>query len=215
VRVTTEDVLGTPRANGQASTGVVVRERENTRDAGAPLNARGEASGSNAQREVDYQVGRRVEQVATQPGAIRRLHVAAVVSRPLEPAQVEQLRQIVSAAAGVVPERGDTVVVQSLQDLGPPATQGHATGSMPAVAAASAPATDEAVSPAWPWAAAAIVALVLFAMALQLARRRSHGSEPARISAVERERLLAMARVWLEDGASRPLPASLPGEKRS
>jgi flagellar M-ring protein FliF len=217
VRVTTEDVLGAPRSPGQTATGVVVRERENTRDSGAPLNARGEASGSNSQREVEYQVGRRVEQVATQPGAIRRLHVAAVVNRHLEPRQLEQLREIVSAAAGVVPERGDTVVVQSLQDLEPakttppagPSVDVHASGPTSiSVAAASASSAEEAASPVWFWAVAIAMLLLVTVAALWAARRQSNAIGPARISAGERERLLAVARVWLQDGAPRPLATS-------
>jgi flagellar M-ring protein FliF len=227
VRVTTEDVLGAPRAPGQASTGVVVRERENTRDAGAPLNARGEASGSNAQREVEYQVGRRVEQVATQPGAIRRLHVAAVVSRSLEPKQLDQLREIVSAAAGIVPERGDTVVVQSLQDLGvakPAAaadgreTQATTVAAPSAARASRTPIAHNATRAWWTWPAGGAAAVLLAGAValLLLVRRRTGQGEPARISASEREKLLAVVRVWLEDGAPRPLPSSsLAAEKRS
>jgi flagellar M-ring protein FliF len=217
VRVTTEDVIGAPRSPGQISTGVVVRERESMRDLGAPLNARGEASGSNSQREVDYQVGRRVEQVATQPGAIRRLHVAAVVSRPLDAKQIEQIREIVAAAAGVVPERGDTVVVQSLQDLEPV----KAAKTAQASTETGIPQSPDRPSPAagfanleWLWLAVPIAAVLLVAFAVSAAMRRASVKEPARISSAERERLLAMSRVWLETGVPRPLHATLAPERQ-
>jgi flagellar M-ring protein FliF len=114
--VTTEDVLGSNTHAGAAATGVIVRERETARDVGPPLG-QSDASGraSNSQREVEYQVGRRVEQVATQPGSIRRLHVVAVVRQPLDDKQLEQMRELVTAAVGALPERGDSVVVQSLR----------------------------------------------------------------------------------------------------
>lgn len=223
IRVTTEDVLGAPRSPGQPATGVVVRERENTRDGGAPLNSRGEASGTNAQREVEYQVGRRVEQVATQPGAIRRLHVVAVVNTPLDDRQLEQVRQVVAGAAGVVPERGDTVVVQSLHDLQastptPVAAQDAAAPRFAEAAKAAparSPATIDAVGP-WAIGAAllvALIALVAFAWVPDL-RRRAGASSLHRISPQERQQLLGMAREWLGDRhAAHPHAAPVrPGE---
>lgn len=225
VRVTTEDVLGAPRAPGQAATGVMVRERENVRDGGPPLNARGEVSSANTQREVDYQVGRRVEHVAMQPGAIRRLHVAAVISRPLDAKQVDQVRQIVAAAAGVLPERGDTVIVQSLPELEAgtkpeivtsAADRSH-LGQSPdraGAAPAPAPAPAQATELAWSWMWGIVGAVLLGAVLVVLARRRHMARQPMRMTESERERLLGMARLWLEGNASGPLPAPLAREKR-
>ena len=126
VRVTTEEVLpATNATQGRlVPTGVVVRERESARNSGPPLDAKGSgdasgsidvhgaASGGIAQREIEYQVGRRVEQVVSQPGSIRRIQAVAVLRQPLDMAQQEQVRKMVAAAIGALPERGDTVVVQ-------------------------------------------------------------------------------------------------------
>ncbi|MBC7604824.1 MAG: flagellar M-ring protein FliF, partial [Ramlibacter sp.] len=112
VRTTTEEVLGAH--GGQALSGVIVRERENARDTGPPLGPQGEAArAGNSQREVEYQVGRRTEQIATQPGAIKRLQVVAVIRQPMSDEQAERIRQLVGAAVGSVSDRGDSVVVQS------------------------------------------------------------------------------------------------------
>ncbi len=118
-RVTTEEVLGAPGRTGSSAAGVMVRERESVRESGPPLVQLDSARGGNSQREVDYQVGRRVEQVASQPGAIRRLHVVAVIRQPVSPEQGERMRELVAAAVGAVPERGDVVVVQSISSLAP------------------------------------------------------------------------------------------------
>ncbi|WP_323740964.1 flagellar basal-body MS-ring/collar protein FliF [Caenimonas koreensis] len=144
VRVTTEEVLGA--RGGQGVSGVIVRERENARDAGPPLSPQGEATrAANSQREVEYQVGRRTEQVASQPGAIKHLQVVALVRQPLSDEQIERMRQLVGAAVGTSGERADTVVVQSMHAFESLATaQGGAAA--PASAAASAPAL--AVAPA-------------------------------------------------------------------
>ena len=116
VRVTTEDVIPAGEGKGSA-TGVLVRERESARD-NATADPRGGETralrGSSLQRDVEYQAGRRVEQVVSQPGAIRRLQVVAVVREKLEPEAQEHLGRVLAAAVGVLPERGDVVVVHSL-----------------------------------------------------------------------------------------------------
>jgi flagellar M-ring protein FliF len=118
IRTTTEDVLPAATRSGLQATGVVVREREVLRDGGAVADAKltdtgGSRSGS-AQRDVEYAVGRRVEQVVSQPGSIRRIQVVAVVRKALDVAQEEQLKKVIAAAVGASPDRGDAVVVQSL-----------------------------------------------------------------------------------------------------
>lgn len=64
------------------------------------------------ERQVDYAVGKTVETVNQAPGKVNRLSVAVLVDdKAVSPAEVTDLQQVVSAAAGIDPERGDTVVV--------------------------------------------------------------------------------------------------------
>ena len=132
VRVTTEDVI--PGASRSPEPrGVIVKDRESSRESGAlPLDAARSAAGAigSSQREVDYQVGRRVEQVTSQAGAVRRIQVVAVVRQHLDSSQEEKLKRLLGAAVGIVAERGDTVVVQSLGALLPssPASEGTPQG---------------------------------------------------------------------------------------
>jgi flagellar M-ring protein FliF len=128
IRVTTEEVIGAPSSArvGQPLTGVVVRERESIVDRGPPGDSKVSSDGSSmtlarslttsgtTQREVEYQVGRRVEQVVSQPGSIRRIQAVAVVRHTLDSVQMEQVRKMVAAAVGASKERGDEVVVQTL-----------------------------------------------------------------------------------------------------
>ena len=121
LRVTTEDVVAPGGRRTGAATGVVVRERESIREDGPPVSGRRDAAtpagAGSSFRETEYQVGRRVEQMVSQPGSIERLQVVAVVQAALTPAQVEPLRALVGAAVGHVPQRGDVVVVQALGHL--------------------------------------------------------------------------------------------------
>lgn len=114
MRVTTEDVLPAPATDGRAPAGVVTHERESLRDAAPLARDASPADPGAAQRETDYQTGRRVEQIVSQPGAITRLQVVAVVATELSDAQREQARALLGAAVGALTERGDTVVVQTL-----------------------------------------------------------------------------------------------------
>jgi flagellar M-ring protein FliF len=120
IKVTMDDVLAAPTAAGQAPTGVIVKDKESSRDMAAPLDAA--AGGQSAKsgtflRETEYQVGRRSEQIVSQPGAIRRISAVAVIHRELNDTQKEQIKSLVSAAVGANLERGDTIIIQSTSDL--------------------------------------------------------------------------------------------------
>lgn len=218
VRVTTEDVIGSPGHPGQAPTGVVVREREVMRDVAAPLAGPQDAAGraGNSQREVEYQVGRRVEQVVTQPGAIRRLHVAAVVRNPMDAQQLEQARSLLSAAVGGVTERGDTIVIQTLKAFDAPvavpqpvATRAEGGGAPAGTRPQGSPAAMAAV-PAEAWGAGAVLLVVLFALlAFWLrARRAAEYGRPYPLTEAERQVLTGQLKLWLEQG--RQAEARLP-----
>lgn len=214
VRTTTEDVLPAPGRTGFQSTGVVVRDKEVLRDAGGverrPLDPAGRGNGS--QRDTEYAVGRRVEQVVGQPGAIRRIQVVAVLRQAPDAGQEEKLRAVLAAAVGAVSDRGDTVVVQSLMPgvaLSTPSESGY-----PVLAAENA---EERAQPAplplgvGVYLAATILALALVALAIWSTRagarqpRARRGGAVQPLTALEREEALARVRSWLE--ADGPIPA--------
>ncbi|HYD61583.1 MAG TPA: flagellar basal-body MS-ring/collar protein FliF [Noviherbaspirillum sp.] len=122
-RVTTEEVLpakGGPQEGSPA--GVVVRERQTIRESGVQATqvstGRGGQEGSVTSIESDYQVGRRVEQVVTAAGSVRRMTVAVVVKTPLSDAQMENLKEVIGLAVGFNSQRGDAVVVHTLSRFG-------------------------------------------------------------------------------------------------
>ena len=207
VRVTTEDVLGAPGNPGQGQTGIMVREREVARDAGAPLNGPATAAGraGSSQREVEYQVGRRVEQVASQPGAIRRISVVALIREAIDEKQIEQLRLLVGAAVGAVPERGDAVVVQSLGRVESLKADDPPAATLAGVAA-PAPQPPMVHGTRFAIALAAAV-LALGAAVAWLLRRRTQASSPD-LTQAQRQDLLEHMLQWLEGPGQRP-PAAL------
>jgi len=238
IQTTTEDVLGSPAAPGRAATGVVVRERDTRREVGAPLSGgapdpAGGPIGGSSNREVEYAVGRKVEQVVSQPGSIRRLHVVAVVRRALDASQQAQIAIMVGASVGASPERGDSVVVQSMVALagaagassaGVSSEPDPASGSWSGVASGARTARDlpEVAVPGVPPAAVLLVGLLAAAAlatwpALRWRdRRRNHlrepeteqvGTTPKRpMSVEERQAALLQVQGWLRTGDAGRFP---------
>lgn len=217
VRTTTEDVLGAPSRSGQGAAGVMVREREVLREGVAPLDVRRDAvpRAGGSQREIEYQVGKRIEQVVSLPGAIRRLQLVAVVRRPMDAQQSEQLRMLLGAAVGAVPDRGDVIVVQSLAAF-EPAAQVAPAGMAPALAsgadratgggAAEAAAGARSAPPGWTMALAVLAGLcMLLALAWLLHGRAAGRGKP--LTAQQREKLVRQVQAWL---AEEPAAATLP-----
>jgi flagellar M-ring protein FliF len=220
VRVTTEDVTTPPARKGEVPAGIVVRERETIKDESALLAGRKDASAAgpgSSHRETEYQVGRRVEQVVSQPGSIERMQVVAVVQAPLRPGQMEQLRALVGAAVGLSPQRGDVIVVQSLDgmvDAASPAVAHTTALTLPAdgsqTLTAAVPAAAGSAGTAAPMQASATHAIAALAGLLALAalaslllqhRRTRPAAKPASLgepmTAAQRTQALAKVQQWL------------------
>ncbi len=206
VRITTEDVIAAPEGKGGAATGVLVRERESARDTASPEADTRAARGSSMQRDVEYQTGRRVEQVVSQPGSLRRIHVVAIVRQPLDAQQQEQVRKLVAAAVGASTERGDAVVVQSftapvLQAAVPQAT------AAPAIAAVDSEKSSGA-GDAPPWATGGAVLSAAALALLWLVRRVPQRKPvPRPLSDGQRQAALRRVEAWLQAEEGVPSPA--------
>jgi flagellar M-ring protein FliF len=222
IRTTTEDVLPAASRAGLQATGVVVREREVLRDNGAALDTKvidtASSRSGSAQRDVEYAVGRRVEQVVSQPGSIRRIQVVAVVRKALDATQEDQLRKVIAAAVGASLDRGDTVVVQSLAGgvIQTPDAAALPIGSDGAASAAiQADAIDASTSGNAPlsWRQLLFGGLLLAALAVLLFRASRRGAVarnaqtgPASLSESERAAALRKVRDWMRE----PAPGASP-----
>lgn len=216
VRVTTEDVTGPPAKAGEARAGIIVRERETVKEDATPAGGRELATApGSSHRETDYQVGRRVEQVVSQPGSIQQIQVVAVIKSPLDTRQAEQLQALIGAAVGAQRDRGDTVVVQSLDTLGVssrPDSIPPDTGRAPPAAEGSAPAVNNAMaprpaSPSLDIGVALAIALGLALLAsFGLWQLRSQRRAPTAVpmSPEQRQAALAQVQAWVARGNDAP-----------
>jgi len=207
-KVTTEEVLPARGAAGAAAAaGVMVRERQTTRE-GAQAVASGQPAGSGSTlTEADYQVGRRVEQHVPGSGAIRRMTIAVVVRQPLRAEQQEKLKEVVMAATGFSAARGDAIVVHTMEQLlvpaqaaanAAPSEPGTQAGSAAANAASRASAEAGVATGSVPWALTAILAMIVAAVAVVYALRANRRQAPvARLDPAARQLLLQDIRSWI------------------
>ncbi|MES2933121.1 MAG: flagellar basal-body MS-ring/collar protein FliF [Pseudomonadota bacterium] len=212
VKVTTETVLGNGEDQGVA-TGAILRERHTNRatnngtDAASTTPSAAPGHAGTASREVDYQLGRRVEQVVSAAGAVSHVNVAVVVRKALDQAQLERLKDIVARAVGADKDRGDAVAVYSVDQINSVPMTSTIVRSNP-IGADATDVTDTAVAPAV--AAEHITAngiaspmvllsgvlvLILLAWGVHTIGRRA--KEPRQLSNQERDRLLAQVHSWL------------------
>ncbi|PRC93910.1 flagellar basal-body MS-ring/collar protein FliF [Solimicrobium silvestre] len=214
VKTTTENVLGSDDAT---PTGVIVHEhqtgqgsppdtQQGTIQAGGPTHPN---PATSTNRDVDYQVGRRVEQVVTGPGTIDKINVAVVVRQPLDASQIDRISDIIAKAVGIDKARGDGIAVYTITQFGTgqntlaptsaeqPATAAPVTASIDSVpethsSARTAPTTVTIVL------VSLIVPIVLIALGILLRSGKPGQAQPTPLTHQEREELLARVRHWLD-----------------
>ncbi len=81
--------------------------------------------------QTKYNVDRTVTDSVRAPGRVNRLDVALVLDRSLAPQRAE-LEKAIAAAAGIQPERGDTIATSQLAFVKQPAAKAESTGPVPA-----------------------------------------------------------------------------------
>jgi len=139
--------------------------------------------------DVEYEYGRRVEQVVSSPGNIEQMSVGVVVRGQLSDEKQARISQLVRMAAGLNEKRGDAVTVEPLE-----ATETRVASAEPAVAAITAVPTLSPAklhAPATPALAVWVVGVCLTAIVLILLALRRRRPEPVRLlTASERVNLL-------------------------
>ncbi len=206
-KLTTEEVLPAKGgASNSSPTGVIVRERHSMRDPDNATTIGGAkpAAGGTTTSESDYSVGRRVEQVAIAGGTVRRMTVSVVVKQSLSDDQLEKLKEVVSLAVGFNGQRGDAIVVNSMDRL-------VTASTAPGVPAASAvdnnivipgkvSGPDPMSAKVVIWVLVALLALVTIAGLVFLVLRRAPARAPLLLDNAGREQMLADVRRWIATG---------------
>lgn len=222
VKVTAEEVLPARGPDHQElGSGVMVRERQTTRAAAALATAAAASAAAADGRDAgvtstdtEYQVGRRVEQIVSTPGSVKRISVGVVLPPDLDAAQAAKLRELIEAAAGLDRTRGDSLALHSLGagplPAAPRPAEDPAAGRMdtqlPAMSAPTRPVQRPSWLRSWGVAALAGVAALVFAAGWWASRsaaaRLPRDGRAAPLSDEQRQRLLAELEGWLGEPAA-------------
>lgn len=192
-KTTIQDLL--PAANAEGA-GRIVRRRQVTGSSTqqpAWTNATEAAAAPrvpSSTTEVEYEYGRRIDEVIAAPGALSRLSVGVIVPGELTEEKRIRIAELVQVAAGIDVTRGDAVSVQPLSQIG------GATASAESLAVegddgavehqARAPAAPERTSLQTTIALGAVAGLVIALLAVALFLRLGRRA----MSVNEREQLL-------------------------
>ncbi|MBI3900280.1 MAG: flagellar M-ring protein FliF [Gammaproteobacteria bacterium] len=123
-----------PLRSGSAEVGAVVRKRESNYRQGYKAGGGDGAQGLTSTSEVEYEVGKSVEQVVTAPGGIRRVSVGIIVPK-LNPQQIDRIHSVVSMIVGYSDARGDAIAIQPIDQLLSPVEEEVAAPTTPVDAA--------------------------------------------------------------------------------
>lgn len=178
--------------------GLLVR-KQTTR----PLTAADGAPSGGAQEQVEYAHGSQREEIARAPGRVERLSIAVLLPAGLPKAELERLRKLVGAAAGLDAERGDTLEIGALEDA-PDASAAKADDGISLLDEPRTPerAADALVSPDpsplltgfWPIVAG--VGLLVLGILLGWWMH----PRPRQLSPQEMEAMTGKLRSWLAEG---------------
>jgi flagellar M-ring protein FliF len=211
IKTTTQDVVPMRGSIEQA----VVRRRQTITGGNADGMVHTAIDGSQPERrtsstlEVDYEYGRRVEEVIAAPGAVRRLTIGIIVPPRISEEQQRRIANIVQVAAGIDESRGDIVSVQPLGQATNETVASELSETRPDVMDSESTTTtgsNERVSAGslWnrvvetPWMLIALAVLAAFAV-LAIAGALMRGRQPRTLNSMEREQLLQEIRRTLGD----------------
>jgi flagellar M-ring protein FliF len=188
-------------AQGEDGNGLLLR-KSSSRSAAPAAAPDATATGNGAeQTQVEYAHGKEREEVATAPGKVERLSVAVLVPPTLSSAELERLRKLVTAAAGLDPSRGDRLEIASISgqiDERAPATISLLDRELPVPVAQSQEPRQlpGGIGMLGVWLALAAGVGLLVGWVISGARRH----EPPRLRQEEREQVVLRLRSWLAEG---------------
>lgn len=124
IKVTREDILPATTANGEADGAVSRRKSQarmmpKARKATATQIAAADVDDSNTSvestiDEIEYVHGRKIEQLVSNPGSIKRLSVGVILPNDVDPGRVDMLSKVISMSVGLNSARGDALAVYPL-----------------------------------------------------------------------------------------------------
>lgn len=196
-KTTIQDLL--PAGNAAApGEGRVVRRRQVIGASGGDPVWASAADGIPATRqpgsssEVEYEFGKRIDEVIAAPGAITRLSVGVIVPGSADDEKRRRIGDLIRMAAGINEARGDAISVQALDQLNVAEEHQSDAAAVPSPQVErggnhAAPVPMPGILKQWLPAGGAVACLVVLALIGVLAMR---GRREVSLSPAERQRIL-------------------------
>lgn len=203
VKTTREDVVPLTTARGEP-TGAVSKKKLMSQSGAGLLQASDGGSanqpGGYMTTEVEYQLGRKVEQIVATPGSVRRLSVGVLVPQGLDEARLQKLREVVAATVGLDTGRGDAIALYAVDKF----VDGNAVSKSIDVDATNETSYSVPGESTKAWgniganeAVLAVVLVVILGGAAVLLRRQFRTARGRRLTPQEREEMLAELQQWM------------------
>jgi flagellar M-ring protein FliF len=166
--------------------------------------ATADSGATQMQDELDYAHGSEREEITRAPGQVERLSIAVLVPPTLNEAEMDRLRKLVTAAAGLDSERGDRLEISAITvgatgdaalDGNPVLNGDHALADdtdAPPVAAAR----PERMTTPW------LLVIGLLGLIIGWLLAKAWRPEPIKLRVEEREAVLSKLRTWLAEGGT-------------
>jgi len=198
-------------AQGQDGNGLLVHKRtSHSGSVAAPASNASTAPAAPAngaaqsQDELDYAHGTEREEISRAPGKVERLSIAVLVPPTLSEAEMDRLRKLVTAAAGLDSDRGDRLEIGSINtgatgdatiDGNPILNANQPLGEKIAEPRAGAAPPDRLMNP---WFAV----IGLLGLVLGWLLSKAWHPAPIKLRVEEREAVLTKLRTWLAEGGT-------------
>lgn len=148
---------------------------------------------ASPREEAEFAHGMTRREVSRAPGRVDRLSVAVMLPADLSIDEVERLKSLISASAGIDEARGDRLEVNATGTV--PAIDAPSSVTTPAGVATPLPQAFAPAGNAWKILLVGTFGLLIGAVAVAATARR-----PRRLTASEREAVVLKLRAWLADG---------------
>lgn len=143
IKTTEESMVPVSRTKSGLGVGGLIRRRTVINRSSPPIltdatekshGTRSSARPRNATSEVEYKFGRKVEQIISTPGSVRRLSVGVLVPYEMTPERLSEIRRLVAVTVGFDKSRGDEIAIYPAMRYAR-ASDGKGVGDVSALAA--------------------------------------------------------------------------------
>jgi flagellar M-ring protein FliF len=216
VKVTREDVIPFARKDGEVA-GAVTRKRQQfqgpgARDVESPSSSDGvrrdyRPAAQTSTIEIEYENGKKVEQIVTAPGSILHLSVGVVLPGQVDAARIQRVSDLIAMTVGLNAQRGDAIVVHSLDQLmtgqaAADTTSGPKASSFGDAAEHSAKQPGETVAGSGvpPFVLLGLLGAALLVVVGTILATFRKRAAPAAMTAEQRQETVDQIKTWLDRG---------------